>query len=82
MKNEILQESIESVRYSVAHSNMLWLAVNSYILKVLASGKPIAEMVKILRDTAGPERNNEPVSISNFRNAADQLECGEKVVLL
>ena len=76
----LLAESVESVRYSSPAKYRRWLRID--ILKVLNSGKSIAEMVKILRNTAGPERDNEPVSISNFRNAADQLERGEKVVLL
>lgn len=77
-----IEESIESMKQIVARSSMLWLNVNTYILRVLQSGMSREDMVSVLRQSAGPEKKDEPVSIGNLRTAADQLECGEKVVVL
>ena len=77
-----IEEDIEYMEDKAASSVALWRPVNRVILTVLKRHRSRNQMAARLRGFAGPVRKGEPVSLSNFRTAADQIERGDPVKVI
>ena len=78
-----LEQSIANMETVVKRSHMLWLCVNKAILAVLKTDLSIPEKIAKLREMAGPEQKNEPVSAGNFRtgrSAIGRWRTGQRIV--
>lgn len=77
-----IKQCLAKAKEAHARSHMLWRHVNGVIVRVLSSKRSRRWMIDRLRQIAGPKVKNEPVSLCNFRGAANQLERGEEICLL
>ena len=75
---------IEEAGKAEKRSNGLWQCVNAYIRGVLIrckeEGKTLKDAAEILKKSG--RKKGEPVSMSNLRGAARQIERDEDLVLI